>query len=561
MTIITPKVMQDASYIISCVEEYEYIRSFDKTSKIFTYDYTIQMEVKKYEYIENIYANTNCTIDSIFVKFLVNNFYRDCHGLDLTQQNGISIVQALTQSNEILLGRTIRDYFAYKKLHRSNDNILYSNNINNSLKLIFKNKNKFDEFNFKNIQTININHGGERFFINEFDHPFYKYYFSSVLRCLSDLFKKVNKNKKLLVSDWTFCGSSFAKDKIVIMPSLRFWRTAYFAKPKASNKLPEERLFCDLIDYVSFENFLSPYLVDKELIKLIYDQLKNNYNKNHKTIYIYYNYFRELIDHYIPSEIIFPSFAWDLYVPAIQYASKKNISISVALDGFTFTKKIYFELFDYKNKYPYVKNFYSQGEYMLKENIKHSSQKYSFSKISAPITDKLKNINYDKEINKYDLIIMSYMHDDINPLSRPDLIGKILEDLIYIAINLNYNNIAIKIKGERERGYVLKIINYFNKVNQDLRIDIIDGSFHKHINKAKMVIGGISTAAFECITLNIPYYTYEPPSNGYSKEYISDSVLSDLDLVATSISTLKKYIAASKSTLSIPKAIRSKLVS
>ena len=52
-------------------------------------------------------------------------------------------------------------------------------------------------------------------------------------------------------------------------------------------------------------------------------------------------------------------------------------------------------------------------------------------------------------------------------------------------------------------------------------VDILEGSLLKYINHSKRVIGGISSAVGEFSYNKIPYYIYEPESNGYDKEVIS----------------------------------------
>lgn len=534
----------DRGYIITSEDEYSYIRLNDQIGKIYVNDYSVKLLLQDRENLELLYDHIDIAISKKDILNITNNVYRDDSGYDVTSDNEISYIQCLTESNQMALSKFIREFFAYKKLIVRHRHIYYSPAVSRNFKILFKfNKNGTQlpgVFGLKN----NVNHGGIRIFSSEFNHPFYKFKISNIFVSIQKLFfGYVFKKRVIVVSDWTTNKSPFLIGKLYTKPSLKIWKTAYFRVN--TTKINQHIQFRELLNFEKFQANLSSLGVESELIRHMYQVIKSNYNAHYPILNEYFIAYKNLIDDYSPDEIIFPAFTWDLSVPAMQYAYKNNIKISVLLDGFIFGKKIDFQLRDSTNTKYYVSNFYSQSSYTFSKNIEFSLKNYNFQKVESPFVGMYKSVKSLKKI-KYDAIVMTFIHDDINPRSRPDLSAKILKDIIDVLFSLGLNKFAIKIKGMRERGYVENLIECYQKIKPQLNIEIIEGYFYEHLFSAKFIVGGISTGVYECLLNNVPYYVYEPKSNGYEYDFLANSILNDFDLIAKTRKELKENILSER---------------
>ena len=83
-------------------------------------------------------------------------------------------------------------------------------------------------------------------------------------------------------------------------------------------------------------------------------------------------------------------------------------------------------------------------------------------------------------------------------------------------------------------------------------MEILEGKFYEHVNKAKAVVGGISTAVAECAIAGVPYFIFEPHENGYSDELIDKSLVIQLKKIARTPHELRILIAAGESSWTAP---------
>jgi len=152
-----------------------------------------------------------------------------------------------------------------------------------------------------------------------------------------------------------------------------------------------------------------------------------------------------------------------------------------------------------------------------------------------------------KNDTKYDLIIMSWfancltIHGDhLSPVST-------MKSALKIAVDSGAQSIGIKIKTKEERKYIEPIVR-----DLPISVEILEGRFYEHVNKAKAVVGGISTAVAESAIAGVPYFIFEPHENGYSDELIDKSLVIQLKKIARTPDQLGRLIEAGESSWTAP---------
>lgn len=526
-------------YLINSLEEYFFVRKLDQNSRIVCSDYLTGAQILPYEKISNIYDfSEKHSINKPDIWKIVSQFYRDKNGICPDNDSNFSVPQSLSWNNSILITKLIRDFFAYLPL--SNEETYIFNSSDPNFIYFHQYFNKSSHILKSPSSQIYRDYGGLRILSYDYDHWIYKYKLTNLLRFLQNLLiRKKIKNKVIVFFDWTHEGSKFIIDKIITKPSFQLYKTAYFILKKRSTYEPD--FSKDVTSFTNFRYMFGPILRHPDLTKICYRKLAENYTKNYRMIKDVFEIHKDMVDFYEPSEIIFPSYAWDYYISLAQYLNKREIDCSVVIDGFPLDKAVTHRIFNSDNTKPLIKTHYSQSNYIYKENLKNDLYSTEYRKITPLLAEQYsKKIKVCESSKVLDAIILTYSHDDTNPHSRPDLSGKILFDVISMLLNLNFHNIGIKIKGPRERRYVEDVVNFYkNQCN----IQIFDGKFNSVINNSKLFIGGISSAAYECMLNNAQYYLYEPASNGYGDDEIIKNILSDFYTIPRSIDQLKHNIS------------------
>jgi len=148
---------------------------------------------------------------------------------------------------------------------------------------------------------------------------------------------------------------------------------------------------------------------------------------------------------------------------------------------------------------------------------------------------------------KYDFIIMSWFAnclsisgDHLSPVST-------MISALDVVVRAGAKSVGIKIKTREERKYIEPLVK-----DLPISVEILEGKFYEHVNKAKAVVGGISTAVAECAIAGVPYFIFEPPENGYSDELIDKSLVIQLEKIARTPHELRSLIAAGESSWTAP---------
>ena len=124
-----------------------------------------------------------------------------------------------------------------------------------------------------------------------------------------------------------------------------------------------------------------------------------------------------------------------------------------------------------------------------------------------------------------------------------------LRDALLVVSRIFNGKIAVKIKDFKlESDYVVQVI-----INLGLseRVEVITGRFHEHVTKAKIVIGGVSSAIAECKIHNVTYLIFEPIENGYGEMYFESNYLLKRSRIARTPTELESLIELEESSVDI----------
>ena len=148
---------------------------------------------------------------------------------------------------------------------------------------------------------------------------------------------------------------------------------------------------------------------------------------------------------------------------------------------------------------------------------------------------------------KYDFIVMSWFAnclsisgDHLSPIST-------MMSALDVVVRAGAKSVGIKIKTQEERKYIEPLVKEL-----PISVEILEGRFYEHVNKAKAVVGGISTAVAECAIAGVPYFIFEPHENGYSDELIDKSLVIQLEKIARTPDQLGRLIEAGESSWTAP---------
>ena len=123
-------------------------------------------------------------------------------------------------------------------------------------------------------------------------------------------------------------------------------------------------------------------------------------------------------------------------------------------------------------------------------------------------------------------MVMAYYPNQHNTNTRWDKRVKTVVDIVRCVLNSGETNVLIKIKDGSTSSLELKFyMECFSRYGLSNKVEIITGELNQHAFSVKYIVGQISTALFESICADIPYYIYEPYDCGVLDADIETSVL------------------------------------
>jgi len=542
-----------SALLIHHLDDAEYIEKNwkDDLPDLYSHETHFIFFLRKFD-IKNFYSLYKADNLWIKVEKILAYWYKNSDGIDKTIFNGISWARVVNSSLMIAMPSLFREYLNFKVLINSYDVIFISKNEPLFfLKLIDQFKEKIQIYdpghNHRSLTTSinlrkpqsypNLSFGSnflyfvQKTFINKLAQK------DMFLNCWTtkDLIKK-RKNAIIVNGGINIFKSAYTSSsglKIEFVPSLNIIQKAI------NQEIIKDIVLSDSDEYDGI--FLDSI---SKLIAHVYSENIVHYSATYKR-------FLKLYESYKPKSIILPGVYFDGYQIAAQLAKYRGIKAIFCQDGMPSTvsgaikKKGAlinpFQKCDENSFDTILANGMSNYMYFIDDGVPEENLRL--------ITPSLLHKHRKNKIHvnkKYQVMIMSYVPMDWNPDGFHGSKISTLITAIQAAKNAGITSIAIKAKHITEIKWIKEALKYSSDFEM---VEIIAGPLYTCINRAELIIGGFSTAAYEAHYNEIPYIVFEPYENGYSDNCIQNSNIIDPKIVARDSVTLTKFIASKKTSI------------
>jgi len=543
--------MNKIAIIVKSEEDYLEQKKIFRESKYFASNFITYLKLKKYNISYLFDENKQLTNDFLDLNYISQNWYRGKNNRDLLEKNGISIAIPITRRILTVFANNLKVLRVLEKLLSQYDFIHISDKSEESflcVAQILKKKVKF--FSSKNYVNNEITSVPSR---TKITSP-KVYLISYLLRTIQRLIKYRLNNKILINNNWHYRNFFLKKSGTLYMNSFYPQRGYYFTN-YGNNKYYNEAIeifrknnLKDFFDKFDLQKILISKNVKYEIntVELLKLSILKTYDESYKNLRKTYAIYRELFSFYKPRKIMFSGTTHFEYILGSQIARKYGIETIVAIDGHSIiadptafykdssSKKFVFDKFIAYGSATY--DLYLYQEKIPKKNlILAQSPLFKF-----PI--------YKKNKPKYDVIILSYYPNLHNPSSKWDKRFKFVEEIMNVLIELKYDNIIIKIKdGIGSNDEINAYKSYFDLKNLKQKLVFKKGKLSDFYADTKIIVGQISTAAYEASTQNIPFYVYEPYESGLIDNNLKNGYFSDFKNISRTAIDLRKMLQESGS--------------
>ena len=488
----------------------------------------------------------------LFVAELSNNWYRDKDGVDITFSDGISIPQVLTGSIRLGVAACLREDAAIRFWENRLD-YFWVSNLENSL---LKNALSEVEIPYTYYEPPNVfpnitNPNPERILRDYLliDHKWFTNLIINSMKFFQRLFfPSTRKGCHLVFSD-SFNHSTKLRDHCLWTNQINPRKSAYIVANK-KDILASDALFKNLdlesLNYSYVHTISNKYqaAIDDRAVRLICRYLISVITSNKSMISLYYAQVRGLFRTYSINSLQVPAELFEPYTVAIQYATYRGVPTILCNDGHDIAGTGFPKLKSFTNKDFLINQFGVKNKLLHRYGGQKGFVDSQMIKIgSQPLWSGQQNSFLARE---FEAIIMTWVTNDQNPLARLDSPSKTLEDAIQVVSKICSGKIAIKVKADVETDYVSQVLL---TLKMEDRIEVISGRFLDYAARARIIIGGISSAAAESMICGVPYVIFEPLENGYSDIYFQDDFLLHRNRIARTKSELEILLRSGKSSI------------
>ncbi len=471
------------------------------------------------------------------INFLCHNWYRDGVGNDLNVHDGLSIAEVFSTGLLNTVPSVCREYFALKYWADVYDTIYVSCNESASfLNIVEIFGLRVQIYDPGHRQTSPLQSFAERVLqAPKIDAR------AKLLRRLQRPFLPLLRHKTLALSDWTI--RQFSREQGWVFENSRWpWRGAYSRKPpqgyleEAENWVPPD-----------FEtNFTVAHLAvilrrigvnwDEALVALVAGKMIESYSIYRGYFVAMLAFYRDLLDSYRPTELVLASEFYEPYLLAAQLAKRAGVKLSWLVDGYPVLDTA--RRVGHSIEGPVMfDRIYAIGNQHKLRLLRSKPQTQEVLTIFPPILQKHRLIRPAEKL--FDAIIMTWIPNDLQIQgrngSRPDSLLTAIE----AAMSAGLLRLAVKIKHVTEKVWVIPVLQ---KAGYLSNVTLLEGSLFDHINSTHRLIGGVSSAVGEATYLSIPYYIYEPFSNGYSAAQLASALIINEGGVARTPAQLRELL-------------------
>jgi hypothetical protein len=448
--------------------------------------------------------------------YICNNWYRDDSNMDEHSINKISLSRSFAAGMSMNIYSICREFFSLQYWCQRYETVFISCNESPIFIEVAK--------KFNNIQMYKSTEGSLPFLCSATErvlsHVPLTDWKTHFIRLLQLPFVSLLRGRTLFFQNWTLLHRPDLRGGVLVENSRTLINGAYNIKTYFAfqKKILEEFKSPDFkkIDVQFLTELLKSAGVnwDVRLLELISNNMERRYKENleyfNRTILTYNN----LFNFYRPKTIVLPTLTYEPYIIAAQLAKKRGIRVSSLVDGYPIVKnQSHPALLAFQDDL--VDDIYAIGEQNKEILINSGIPKQAINTIKPYFSFKSSSSNNKK---LYDVVIMTWIPNDENLNGRNGSRPGTLLEVLTVLKKKSWSKVAIKIKDVTEKKWLIPMLVHNNLIDD---VDILEGSLLKYINHSKRVIGGISSAVGEFSYNKIPYYIYEPESNGYDKEVIS----------------------------------------
>jgi len=143
-----------------------------------------------------------------------------------------------------------------------------------------------------------------------------------------------------------------------------------------------------------------------------------------------------------------------------------------------------------------------------------------------------------KDREEFEVVVLTWTPYYYNPEAVRTSPASTLRTVLQVLIASGFEKIAVKIRWEAERSYVIQTASEFG-----VDITILEGRFADYVpHAAPLYIGGISTTFAEAALHGRRYVVFEPYENGYSDSVIREAIVINRMSIARTATELSALI-------------------
>lgn len=457
------------------------------------------------------------------INFLSHNWYRDSVGIDLLANGHFSIAEAFSQGLWISVAGICREYFSLKHWASQFDQLFVScNEPLRFLSAASKFGDRVQVYDPEHRHSSPLQSFSERTLI----HALLIDWRTILLRHLQRPVSYFLRGRTVALTNWAQRSSEALRSGWLVENANRPWKGVYFDRPDkryvaaAESRVPVDFTVAKNLDWLAEVLRRIDVIWDRPLIELFSETITERYRVQRKEHVKLVASYTAMLDFYRPNELVVQSEFWDPSVIAVHLAKERGIPVSCLADGYPVGDQIQWEGGKAPASQPFFDRIYAMGSQHLHRLRKVGAGCQELVAIFPPILNQL--VIQPESARDFDVIIMTWMPNDLGVTGRNGVRPVILLDALRVAEASGFKSIAIKIKHPSERAWLVPVLQKSGYLD---RVTIIEGAFWRHVTRAHCVIGGVSTAIGESAYRNIPYYIYEPIANGFTSDQLDAAAI------------------------------------
>lgn len=234
--------------------------------------------------------------------------------------------------------------------------------------------------------------------------------------------------------------------------------------------------------------------------------------------------FLNMLTFYRPKRVFLPGDTFESWIIMYQLCRNRSIETNMYMDGYM-TCPLFPVIRDESGRGWLVDRVASYGaaQSSLIESVGFPADRIDI--VQPPFLEHL--LKNKKTKFEFDVIVMTWIPYTVNPQADYSSPISTLELALNAIQKAGLVKIAVKVKADAESTYVLRVAR-----NMGLNVTILKGRFYKHVWKAPLVVGGISTALAETAAVAAKYFVFEPYENGYTDEMIEQSQIMSRETIS-----------------------------